>query len=69
VKLFGVTLDSTKINFCFIQGCFSEEIFVSLKEVGQASPIICTRVNLVDSGQCKDKNNYYHRFKTRLGVD
>ena len=38
-KLFGALLD-------LVQSCFGGEIFMSLKGVRQAYPIICTRVNL-----------------------
>jgi len=69
VKLFGAPLDSMNIIFCPMQGCFSEETFVSLKRTKQACPIFCTMVNLVDPGQHNDKNSYYHSFKTQLWVN
>jgi hypothetical protein len=34
VKLCSASLDNTKINFCHVQGYFSEEIFIPLKGVG-----------------------------------
>jgi hypothetical protein len=37
---------SIKISFCHIQGCSREEIFVSLKEVGQVGLIFYILVNL-----------------------
>jgi hypothetical protein len=40
MKLFGAPLDNIKINFCLVQGCSSEEIFVSLKRAGQACPML-----------------------------
>jgi hypothetical protein len=50
VKLFVVFLYSTKNNFFPIQDCSREEIFVSIKGIGQACPILYTRINLVDLG-------------------
>ena len=44
-KLFYVSLDSTKIIFCPIQGCFSGESFVLLKGVGQACLVLYIRAN------------------------
>jgi hypothetical protein len=58
VKLFDISLDSIKNKFCHLQGCSDREILVLLKRVGQVCLILCTRVNLVDSGQFMDKNNY-----------
>jgi hypothetical protein len=52
MKLFGVILDSIKINFYHVQGCFSWEICVPLERVGQTCQIEYTKVNL---GQHKDK--------------
>jgi hypothetical protein len=46
LKLFSAPLDNIKINFCLVQSCSSGEIFISLKGVRQAYPIICIRVNL-----------------------
>jgi len=62
-------LNSIKINFYIIQGYFSGEIFILLRGVGKACQILCTRVNLVDPDQHKNKNNYYYNFKIWLGVD
>jgi len=45
VKLFSVSLDSTKISFCSIQDCSSGEIFAPLKKIGQACQILYTKVN------------------------
>jgi len=39
VKLFGVSLDNIKINFYRVQNCYSYEIFVQLKRVGEAYQI------------------------------
>lgn len=66
VKLFVVFLYSTKNNFFPIQDCSSEEIFVSLR---QACSILYTRINLVDLGQCIDKNDCNHSFKTQLEIN
>jgi hypothetical protein len=35
LKLFDVSLNSTKINFYHVQSCSSKEIFAPLKGVGQ----------------------------------
>jgi hypothetical protein len=66
MKLFSVFLNNIKNNFCFFQNWSSREIFVKLKEIWLIYLIICTKINLVDPGQPKNKNNCYYNFKSRL---
>jgi len=54
MKLFNTPLVSKKINFYIVQGYSSEEIYVSLKGLGQACSILCI---------VRIKINYYHNFK------
>jgi len=46
VMLFSAPLDNIKINFCFVQGFSNGEIFVPIKKIRQACPMLYTRVNL-----------------------
>ena len=43
-----------------------KKIFCPTKRGRTNCPIPCTMVNLVDMGQCKDKNDHYHSFKVQL---